>query len=170
MPKLRRTMTSSFIRIARRHSKVLATLRRRSFVLLLIGIGSFVVESSAEWKPSEVETFHYPAVARFAGIDGIVVLSFTINEGGTISAASVVSGNPLLGQAAIEAIKTWEFSVGGGSARSRFQLTVEFRLEGRCKDDCCPEKSEKFVFRYLDRVLLTSKRPPIDVTRNKSQP
>jgi len=92
MPKLRRTMTSSFIRIARRHSKMLATLRRRSVVLLLIGIGSFGVESSAEWKPSEVETFHYPAVARFAGIEGIVVLSFTIDEGGTISPASVVSG------------------------------------------------------------------------------
>jgi len=71
---------------------MLATLRRRSVVLLLIGIGSFGVESSAEWKPSEVETFHYPAVARFAGIEGIVVLSFTIDEGGTISPASVVSG------------------------------------------------------------------------------
>jgi TonB family protein len=167
-PKLRRPTTASLIKIAKRHSRVLATLRRRS-VVLLIGLASLVGEASAEWKPSKIESFHYPMVARAAGIQGVVVLSCTIDANGAISAASVVSGNPLLSQAAIEAIKAWKFSQTGSFAQSPLQLTIEFHLEGRCKDECCPEKSEKFVFRYPDRVLLTSKKPPIDVSRSKSQ-
>jgi protein TonB len=51
----------------------------------------------------------YPAIARQARIEGIVILAATISKTGTIENLHVISGPPLLAGAAIEAVKDWRY-------------------------------------------------------------
>jgi TonB family protein len=51
----------------------------------------------------------YGPVARQAHIEGTVVLHAIIGKDGTVSELEVVSGNPLLVQAALEAVKQWRY-------------------------------------------------------------
>lgn len=51
----------------------------------------------------------YPIIAKTMGIDGTVVLEATISKVGTIENLRVVSGPPMLRQAAIDAVKTWRY-------------------------------------------------------------
>ena len=49
----------------------------------------------------------YPAVARAMHLSGRVALTATISKSGTIENLRVISGPPLLQQAAIDAVQTW---------------------------------------------------------------
>jgi protein TonB len=51
----------------------------------------------------------YPAIARAMGIQGTVVLQATISKSGTIENLRVVSGPAVLQQAALDAVKTWQY-------------------------------------------------------------
>jgi protein TonB len=49
----------------------------------------------------------YPSLARAMRVEGTVVLAATISKNGTIENLRVVSGSPMLQQAALDAVKTW---------------------------------------------------------------
>jgi protein TonB len=49
----------------------------------------------------------YPPLARSARVSGVVVLEATLTEQGTVDAIRVVSGHPLLIEAAIACVKQW---------------------------------------------------------------
>jgi protein TonB len=51
----------------------------------------------------------YPVIARTTGTSGTVVLAATISTTGRIENLNVVSGPPMLRQAAIDAVKTWRY-------------------------------------------------------------
>lgn len=51
----------------------------------------------------------YPQMAVVANIQGTVVLRITIAESGTVTGVNVVSGHPILIQAAIDAVKKWRY-------------------------------------------------------------
>jgi protein TonB len=51
----------------------------------------------------------YPAVARATHTGGTVVLAATISKEGTIINLRVVSGSPLLQQAALDAVSQWRY-------------------------------------------------------------
>jgi protein TonB len=51
----------------------------------------------------------YPPIAKAARVSGTVVLAATIAKAGTIENLRVVSGPPMLQQAAIDAVKTWRY-------------------------------------------------------------
>ena len=51
----------------------------------------------------------YPAIARAARIQGTVVLQATISREGNITNLRVVSGPPMLQQAALDAVRTWRY-------------------------------------------------------------
>jgi protein TonB len=51
----------------------------------------------------------YPAIAKAAGVQGTIVLQATISKNGTIENLRVVSGNPMLQQAALDAVKNWRY-------------------------------------------------------------
>lgn len=51
----------------------------------------------------------YPPIAREAGIEGTVILQATISKQGTIENLRVVSGPPMLQQAAITAVSRWRY-------------------------------------------------------------
>jgi protein TonB len=51
----------------------------------------------------------YPAIAKAAHQQGTVVLQAMISKSGTIENLQVLSGPPMLQQAAIDAVKTWRY-------------------------------------------------------------
>lgn len=73
----------------------------------------------------------YPPVAKQARIQGVVVLNATINKDGTIQSLDVVSGHPLLVDAATDAVKQWVYRptlLNGNPVEVTTQIDVNFTL------------------------------------------
>ncbi len=73
----------------------------------------------------------YPEIARVARIQGPVVLRAIIARDGTIRAAEVLSGHPVLARAALDAVRQWRYrpySLGGHPVEVDTQITVNFIL------------------------------------------
>ena len=51
----------------------------------------------------------YPQMAKYMRVSGVVQLVGTIAKDGTIRNLQLISGNPILAQAAIEAVKQWVY-------------------------------------------------------------
>ena len=66
-------------------------------------VGGSVQSAKAISRPSPI----YPPLARQARIQGVVRLEAIISKGGTIESLRVLSGHPLLVQAALDAVKQW---------------------------------------------------------------
>lgn len=60
----------------------------------------------------------YPEMARRMHVAGAVVIKVTIGPDGKVKSASVISGHPLLTQAALNAVKEWVYSAGAEETRN----------------------------------------------------
>jgi protein TonB len=75
----------------------------------------------------------YPALARQARIQGNVVLHAIIDKDGRVGELQVVSGHPLLVQAALEAVRNWRYQptqLNGEPVEVDTTITVSFVLGG----------------------------------------
>jgi TonB family protein len=75
----------------------------------------------------------YPPQARLLRLAGKVVLQTTIAEDGTVSDLKVISGHPILAQAAIAAVSHWRyrpFLLNGKPIPKQVDISVEFKLPG----------------------------------------
>ncbi len=73
----------------------------------------------------------YPEEARRQGIQGPVVLDVGIGRDGAVQNATLVSGQEILGNAAIAAVKQWRFQPHyshGRPAEMQTRITLNFRL------------------------------------------
>jgi TonB family protein len=72
----------------------------------------------------------YPESALAQKLQGEVVLKIRIEPNGTVEDVQLVSGNPVLAQAAIAAVMQWKFKpqAEGDPARMQTQVTLNFRL------------------------------------------
>jgi periplasmic protein TonB len=73
----------------------------------------------------------YPPAAKLAGLQGAVVISALIAADGSVRHLRVLRGDPLLAQAATEAVKNWQYRppvVNGRAVESPTQITVKFML------------------------------------------
>jgi protein TonB len=75
----------------------------------------------------------YPPIARQARISGSVVLQATISKSGTIENLHVISGHPMLIQAAMDAVRQWKYKpylLNGDPVEVDTQITVNFTMGG----------------------------------------
>jgi periplasmic protein TonB len=75
----------------------------------------------------------YPPLARTARVQGSVVLAAVIGKDGSIENLHVISGHPLLTQAALDAVKQWKYRpyiLNGEPVEVDTQVTVNFTLSG----------------------------------------
>jgi protein TonB len=75
----------------------------------------------------------YPPLARTARVQGSVVLAAVIGKDGTIQNLHVISGHPLLTQAALDAVRQWRYKpyiLNGEPVEVDTQVTVNFTLSG----------------------------------------
>jgi periplasmic protein TonB len=73
----------------------------------------------------------YPSIARATRQEGTVQLQATISRAGTIENLHVVSGPPMLQQAAIDAVKQWRYRpylLNGDPVEVETTINVEFKL------------------------------------------
>jgi protein TonB len=74
----------------------------------------------------------YPPIAKAARAQGTVVVQITVDESGRVISASAISGNPLLQQAAVAAVRNWRFSptmLSGQPVKVTGTVTVNFTLQ-----------------------------------------
>ncbi|MBZ5602853.1 MAG: M56 family metallopeptidase [Acidobacteriia bacterium] len=73
----------------------------------------------------------YPADAKQARIQGVVKLTATINRDGTVQSLDLISGEPVLANAAIDAVKQWVYKptlLNGNPVEVVTQIDVNFTL------------------------------------------
>jgi TonB family protein len=73
----------------------------------------------------------YPEAARDQQLQGAVVLDIHIGQDGVVEEVKLVSGEPLLADAAVAAVKQWRFqprSINGAPAEMQTRVTLNFRL------------------------------------------
>jgi periplasmic protein TonB len=73
----------------------------------------------------------YPAIAKAARIQGTVVLQATISQNGLIQNLRVISGPPMLQQAAIDAVRSWRYKpylLNGEPVEVETTINVVFNL------------------------------------------
>ena len=74
----------------------------------------------------------YPAIAQSARVQGVVIIEATIGQDGKVKDAKVLRSIPLLDQAALDAVKQWEFTptlLNGVPVPVIMTVTVNFTLQ-----------------------------------------
>jgi TonB family protein len=75
----------------------------------------------------------YPPLARAARIQGMVVLRAVIGKDGSVQSVKVMSGHPMLEQAAVDAVMQWSYHPylqNGEAVEMETEIAVKFILEG----------------------------------------
>jgi periplasmic protein TonB len=73
----------------------------------------------------------YPAEARRTGIEGTVILDAVIGKRGEIEDLSVHTGNPVLAESAMQAVRHWAYrptTINGIPVEVETQIEVTFTL------------------------------------------
>jgi len=76
----------------------------------------------------------YPRIAQLAGLAGSVKLHAIIGKDGTVQSLSLISGQPILAAAALEAVAQWRYRpylLNGEPVEVETFITVNFRKAGR---------------------------------------
>jgi protein TonB len=74
----------------------------------------------------------YPPAARSARVQGIVIIEATIDSGGKVSQTRVLRSVPMLDEAAVDAVKQWEYEptlLNGVKVPVIMTVTVRFTLQ-----------------------------------------
>ncbi|MBP6820183.1 MAG: energy transducer TonB [Acidobacteria bacterium] len=93
-----------------------------------INVSGGVLQGSAIRKPAPA----YPPIAKAARASGAVQVQVTISEDGRVIDAQVVSGHPLLRDAALQAARQWTFKpteLSGVPVKVQGVLTFNFTLQ-----------------------------------------
>ncbi len=75
----------------------------------------------------------YPAIAKAAHVEGSVIVEAIISRTGTIESLRVVSGPPMLREAALDAIRAARYQpyrLNGEPTEVQTRITVNFRMGG----------------------------------------
>jgi|GEM_PF-4621721 len=109
---------------------------RRIIIVLVLAVAAFGQGAFTRVPPDEAAKHiiskpspAYPPLAEQARIQGDVILEVTINESGAVSGIRLVSGHPMLVQAALENVKRWKFhpfEVDGKAVTAQTFVMVTF--------------------------------------------
>jgi periplasmic protein TonB len=71
----------------------------------------------------------YPAIARSAGVEGSVVIEASIGPNGNVVSTKVISGQPILRQSALDALRKWKYqpaTLNGEPIAVQITVTIQF--------------------------------------------
>ena len=94
-----------------------------------VRVSQGVLQGNAISQPKPI----YPMIAKNARISGSVILAATISKSGTIENLRLVSGPPMLVNAAMDAVKQWRYKpylLNGDPVEVETSITVNFTLGG----------------------------------------
>lgn len=117
----------------RSHSTICLYSILVGLVLPAVGLAQEVVKlSRAEATHAVVNKIapEYPAMARQLKMAGEVEVEAVVTETGQVEAVNIISGNPVLTHAVVEAVRKWKFTpqtLGGKPARAFAPLSFTFK-------------------------------------------
>lgn len=91
-----------------------------------------ISEADARQHLSQKTDPVYPPIAAAARIEGDVVISVVVDTKGQVASEKALSGPAMLQQAALDAVRKWQFSpftVDGAAVPVTTSLTIPFQLE-----------------------------------------
>jgi len=137
---------------------------RRAFLVLFVlsliipGVEARPQEGQRTEGDATLSTFEdlaYPATARVARVQGVVVVEVKLDDKGNVVSASALSGpKPLIADSVSNA-KKWKFKA---NFRKAAIIVYEFRLD----DGACHDASHSlFLLRYPNFATITACTPVI---------
>ncbi|HEY6339515.1 MAG TPA: energy transducer TonB [Candidatus Sulfotelmatobacter sp.] len=96
-----------------------------SAIVLLPAARMSAQDRSADRKVLTRVAPNYPELARRMHIRGVVKLEVTVRPDGDVKTTRVVGGNPVLIQAAVDAVAKWKFEVSPNETTEVLQLTFQ---------------------------------------------
>jgi TonB family protein len=105
-------------------------VRTGLLVCLFAGVVSVPLFSQSEEGASERKVItrvepKYPPTLERLYIGGVVRLQVDIAASGTVESAQLIGGNPILGQAAIAAVKQWKYTPAKTKTRAVERLEFD---------------------------------------------
>ena len=100
---------------------------------------SAVPPDSAKLEVVDAPQPDYPLEAAAKKIEGRVWIKLHILETGEVSGTEIISGEPILAQAAADAMRTWKFKPfikNGKPVRVNYSMPFDFSLKGHFPDGC----------------------------------
>jgi TonB family protein len=88
-------------------------------------------------RPISIVTPKYPKEAKKKKIEGPVVLGATVTLDGNLNDLTVVSGNPILADAALEAVRQWRYQpskINGEPVEAQHEIVITFKKDKDDKD------------------------------------
>ncbi len=122
-------MTNTIIAVVLKHGIARSRRMARTALLLamaMVCLGMPLWSQSPDPPSRKVITRvepKYPATLERLYIGGVVRLEVVVAANGSVESAALIGGNPILGQAAIAAVKQWKYAAGPA------KTTVTERLE-----------------------------------------
>jgi TonB family protein len=103
----------------------------------------------------------YPPLARQTQITGEVNLSLGIRPDGSVESVAVISGHPLLRQAALESAQQSQFECRGcREPLTSYSLVYRFQLTG---GDCCTQAKGS------SDLAQPNEKPPVQIIQSRNQ-
>lgn len=102
-------------------------MRRFSLAFAIaVALGTALPAQAADLKPLKRVDPVYPPEAARAGTTGYVDVEFEVDPSGKVASVSVVGAEPTrtFEQAAVRAVKKWEFAPGGGKGKVRLNFSL----------------------------------------------
>ena len=100
-----------------------------AILLVVVSIAAQAPPNSSFPKPIYSELPTYPERASYAHVVGPVKLWFMVDESGAVSQAAIVSGNIMLRDAALSAVKSWKFQPGTIVPNARYETEFVYDLK-----------------------------------------
>jgi TonB family protein len=104
----------------------------------------------------------YPPVAKAARAQGPVQVTVTINENGEVTDTSILSGHPLLRDAALNAARQWRFKPtlkDGSPVKVQGTLTFNFTLQDDDPAQSGELKEDHLIMREFSNGMMTNRTP-----------
>ena len=102
----------------------------RSYIAGLFLFGMLIAAGSTAWAGERAvvkrQAASYPELAKRMRVGGMVKLEVKVDAAGKVEEVKVLSGHPLLGTAAKEAVKGWSYSPA--DAATVEMVEIEFKL------------------------------------------
>lgn len=114
-------------------------LIRAAIALALIPGSAVCQTATLEIAPTRIVGVQYPRLAHLAVVQGRVELEALLSTEGVVKEITVISGHPLLNDAAKNSLEKWRFAGCTSGASCTAKVTFVFVLEkGICDIDQCP--------------------------------
>lgn len=137
------------------------TISKRAWLVVLIAsVQACLLGQDGPVLDETVKTMHfealtYPLAARFAHIQGNVVVRARLDDQGRVTSSEAVSGAKGLIPECLSNSKKWRFQP---NPQKTVFIIYRFKFEGLCNQPC----SSQFLFEPPNMALITIGEPVVD--------